>query len=132
MILEYTVQSALAQMRATSSSSSSSSVALSQGLEDHASFATLAAAETTEALRAFRVVVAGELVAVVRGLRMKGTRSFSSEVRRVFDDALEVLDEEVEDRRLDLDLVRAGQFLEKLFLRRSTRSLSNEQRAYQR
>lgn len=114
MILEYTAQSALAEMRATAGSSGFSGVALSQGLEDHASFATLAASETTAALRAYKTVVGAELVAAVRGLRMKGTHSVSPELHDVIEDALESFDEDLSDHRMDRDLEQAEEFLDKL------------------
>lgn len=114
MILEYTAQSALAEMRATASSAGFSSVALSQGLEDHASFATLAASETTAALEAYKVVVEAELVAAVRGLRMKGDYSASPELSYVIEEALGEFDADLSDHRLDGDLERAGEFIDKL------------------
>jgi hypothetical protein len=45
---------------------------LSRGLEEQANFSTQAARAATETVVAYRIVTACELVAAVRGLRMRG------------------------------------------------------------
>jgi histidine ammonia-lyase len=47
-------------------------VVLSRGLEEDASFASLAARQALEAVEPLRAVLACELVAAVRALRMRG------------------------------------------------------------
>jgi histidine ammonia-lyase len=72
MVLEYTAASALATLRQHAAPATLGHVAISLGLEDHASFAWEAAMATSAALQALRIVVATELVAAVRTLRQQG------------------------------------------------------------
>jgi histidine ammonia-lyase len=74
MVVEYVVASTLAELRATAAPASLQTVTLSNGVEEDASFASLAARQALTAADAFRGVLAGELVAAVRCLRMKGLR----------------------------------------------------------
>ncbi|SEF88951.1 histidine ammonia-lyase [Actinacidiphila yanglinensis] len=70
MILEYSANSALAELRAAASSPASAGhTVLSRGLEEAASFASQAARQALRAAGAYRLVLACELVAAVRALR---------------------------------------------------------------
>lgn len=71
MVVEYVVASALAELRAAATPAALQTVTLSNGVEEDASFASLGARQALLAAEAFRVVLAGELVAAVRCLRMK-------------------------------------------------------------
>ena len=67
MILEYSANSALAELRAAASSPASAGhTVLSRGLEEAASFASQAARQALRAAGAYRLVLACELVAAVR------------------------------------------------------------------
>ncbi|MDX3244938.1 aromatic amino acid lyase [Streptomyces sp. ME18-1-4] len=70
MILEYTANSALAELRSCTTPASAGHAVLSRGLEEAASFAGQAARQTLRATDAYTTVLACELVAAVRALRM--------------------------------------------------------------
>ena len=72
MIVEYSAASALAELRALSTPAGTQVVTLSRGVEEDASFATLAAQQALGAVSRFRAVLAAELVAALRCLRMQG------------------------------------------------------------
>jgi len=71
MILEYVAASALAEVRAAASPAGVQSVTLSRGVEEDASFASLAARQAMIAADNYRILIACELVAAVRALRMQ-------------------------------------------------------------
>jgi histidine ammonia-lyase len=71
MVVEYVVASALAQLRTLATPAGLQTVTLSNGVEEDASFASLAARLSLEAVAPLRAVLAGELVAAVRCVRMK-------------------------------------------------------------
>lgn len=114
MILEYTAHSALADMRQAGTPASLGTAVLSRGVEEHASFSTEAARSTGEAVRAYEVVLACELVAAVRALRMRGITPASGPLREAYDRAADVLDHRTEDRALDGDLQAAIEVLPNL------------------
>ncbi|MEW2512341.1 aromatic amino acid lyase [Streptomyces sp. NPDC046870] len=71
MILEYTANSALAELRAAAAAPASAGHAvLSHGLEEAAGFAGQAARQTERARAAYATVLACELVSAVRALRL--------------------------------------------------------------
>ena len=72
MIVEYSAASALAELRALATPAGTQVVTLSRGVEEDASFATLAAQQALGAVSRFRAVLAAELVAALRCLRMQG------------------------------------------------------------
>ncbi len=74
MIVEYSAASALAELRALATPAGLQVVTLSRGVEEDASFATLAARQALDAVSRYRAVLASELVAAVRCLRLQGTR----------------------------------------------------------
>lgn len=96
-------------------------------MEEHAGFATQSARATTDAVAAYRAVLACELAAAVRVLRMQGRapaagpghrvfagpghRVFGGPLRAAYDAADAVLDPRTEDRPLDADLAAADGLL---------------------
>jgi histidine ammonia-lyase len=104
MILEYVAHSALATMRQHAVSAALGSAVLSRGVEEHASFSAQAARSGTESVSAYRIVLACELVAAVRALRMKGVELGAGPLRRAYDVAATELDARAEDRPLDDDI----------------------------
>ncbi len=72
MVLEYTAAAALGTVRAAAVPAAIQTAGLSRGIEQDATFAPLAADQLEEAIAAARVVVAVELVAAVRAIRIRG------------------------------------------------------------
>ncbi len=72
MVLEYVAASALGDLRAAATPAGPQSVVLSRGVEEDASFASLAARQAAAAVGALRVLLACELVAAVRAVRARG------------------------------------------------------------
>nr|WP_223186857.1 aromatic amino acid ammonia-lyase [Streptomyces sp. CBMA29] len=70
MILEYSANSALAEIRASAVPASAGHAVLSRGVEEAASFASQATRQALRAVDAYRLVLACELVAAVRALRL--------------------------------------------------------------
>jgi histidine ammonia-lyase len=68
MLLEYAAASALGDLRALATPASLQSVVLSRGLEEDASFASLAARQALDAVEPLRTLVAAELVCAHRCL----------------------------------------------------------------
>ncbi|WP_026415225.1 aromatic amino acid ammonia-lyase [Actinomadura oligospora] len=108
MILEYVAHSALADVRRQAAPAALGSAVLSRGLEEHAGFATQSARATGEAVAAYRITLACELVAAVRALRMQGRAPSGGPLRAAFDQATAVLPESVADRPLDADIAIAA------------------------
>ncbi len=73
MGLEYVAASALASLRALAAPAGLQGVVLSRGVEEDASFASLAAVQALDAAAPLRSLVAAELVAAVRALRLRGS-----------------------------------------------------------
>ena len=114
MILEYVAHDALAQLRHAALPVTLGTAVVSRGLEEHASFSTQAARQTTAAAEAFRYVLACELVAAVRALRMQETELAEVPVREALERAARVLDPILEDRSLTDDVARAAYVLAEL------------------
>ena len=72
MVVEYVAASVLATLRLLATPAGVQSVTLSRGVEDDASFASLAAAKVLAAVESYRTVLACELVVAVRAVRMRG------------------------------------------------------------
>ena len=108
MILEYVAQSAVADLRRFASPAALGSAVLSRGVEEHAGFSTQSARASTDAVAAYRAVLACELAAAVRVLRMQDRApAAGGPLRAAFDAADAVLDPRTADRPLDADLTAA-------------------------
>jgi len=114
MILEYVAHDALAQLRHAAVPVTLGTAIVSRGLEDHASFSTQAARQATAAAEAFRYVLACELVAAVRALRMQQPELGDAPSRAVLERAARDLDGELDDRSLTEDVGRAFDVLPEL------------------
>ena len=114
MIVEYSAASALAELRALATPAGIQAVTLSRGVEEDASFATLAARQALEAVSRFRAVLAAELVASLRCLRMQASHP------PALLSALAYLDErdggipDMHDRDLTYDLILAEELVDGL------------------
>ncbi|MFE9093489.1 aromatic amino acid ammonia-lyase [Streptomyces sp. NPDC007264] len=107
MILEYTANSALAELRTCAAPASAGHAVLSHGLEEAASFAPQAARQALRAADAYRTVLACELVVAVRALRLHPAPP------RVpaFTVAAAALPAGTEDRPLTADVAAAAELL---------------------
>ena len=113
MILEYVAHSAIADIRRLATPSALGSAVLSRGVEEHAGFSTQSARATTEAISAYRIVLACELIAAVRALRMQ-YHAPTGRLSEVWSLATTALDPRVEDRPLDADISAAVDLLPRL------------------
>jgi histidine ammonia-lyase len=109
MVLEYVAASALAEIRAAAVPAGLQTAVLSRGVEEDATFASLAARQALAAAETYPTLVACELVAAVRALRMQG---------RAIPDGLQAawgvcagLPDATEDRDLTADLEAAAALL---------------------
>ncbi|MEP6817291.1 MAG: aromatic amino acid lyase [Marmoricola sp.] len=107
MIVEYSAASALAELRALANPAGLQVVTLSRGVEEDASFATLAASQALGAVSRFRAVLAAELVTSLRCLRMQRVRPTGLEAAVAFLDAADGGISDVHDRDLTSDLLLA-------------------------
>ncbi|MEU5974016.1 aromatic amino acid ammonia-lyase [Streptomyces sp. NPDC047315] len=115
MILEYAAGAALGDLRAFSAPASLGHAVLSRGVEEQASFASLAARQTLRATDAYRFVVGCELVAAVRALRLRDLRPDPElPVGRAFALAAGALEEDPADRPLTDDVTAAAKLLDDL------------------
>ncbi|WP_351227973.1 aromatic amino acid ammonia-lyase [Streptomyces sp. NPDC002133] len=113
MILEYAAGAALGDLRACSAPASLGHAVLSRGVEEQASFASLAARQTLRVSEPYRLVVGCELVAAVRALRQRDLRPDPElPVGRAFALAEAVLDVEHADRPLTDDVTSAAALLD--------------------
>ncbi|MGH3758484.1 aromatic amino acid ammonia-lyase [Actinophytocola sp.] len=114
MILEYVAHDALAALRQAALPVTIGTAVVSRGVEDHASFATQAARSAGSAAEAYRQVLACELVAAVRALRMRPADLMDLPIREAFDLADAVLDRDLADRPLSTDLESAADLVNQL------------------
>lgn len=114
MILEYVAHDALAELRHTALPATLGTAVVSRGMEDHASFSTQAARATTAAAGAYRQLLACELVAAVRALKMRNAALADIPVRAAYEHAADTLDARTEDRPLTDDIHRAADLLNDL------------------
>jgi histidine ammonia-lyase len=112
MIVEYSAHSALGDMRRLAAPVVLGGAVLSVGAEEHAGFGAQAAWSATETVRAYRVVLACELVGAVRALRLRQTRPAGRALAQVFDHADAALPRSMADRPLDGDLAAAEELLD--------------------
>lgn len=114
MILEYAAGAALGDLRAFSAPASLGHAVLSRGVEEQASFASLAARQTLRASGAYRLVVGCELVAAVRALRQRDLRPDPGlPAGRALELAESVLDADQADRPLTDDVGAAAALLDR-------------------
>ena len=113
MILEYVGASALGALRAAATPAGLQTVVLSLGVEEDASFASLAAGQALDAVPHLSALLACELVAVVRALRLAGTSPARGTLARALDLCAE-LPEQVADRDLSPDIEIAEKLLPEL------------------
>lgn len=114
MILEYAAAAALGDLRAFSAPASLGHAVLSRGVEEQASFASLAARQTLRACDAYRLVVGCELVSAVRALRQRDLRPDPElSVGRALELAESVLDADSADRPLTDDVTAAAALLDR-------------------
>ncbi|AVH58300.1 MULTISPECIES: aromatic amino acid ammonia-lyase [Streptomyces] len=114
MILEYAAGAALGDLRAFSAPASLGHAVLSRGVEEQASFASLAARQTLRACGAYRLVVGCELVAAVRALRQRDLRPDPDlPAGRALELAESVLDPDQADRPLTDDVTAAAALLDR-------------------
>ncbi|MDN5851805.1 MAG: aromatic amino acid lyase [Actinomycetia bacterium] len=111
MILEYVAQDALAQLRQAAMPVTLGNAVISRGLEDHASFSTQAARQSTQTVEAFRYVLACELVAAARALHMQKIELADVPAKTAWNLATRVLDPTLEDRSLSDDVEQATDVL---------------------
>ncbi|WP_159481211.1 aromatic amino acid lyase [Streptomyces caniferus] len=115
MILEYAAGAALGEMRAVSQPASLGHTVLSRGVEEQASFASLGARQTLRACTYYRQVLACELVAAVRALRMRSLEPDPDiPLAAVYAHAADALDPRMEDRPLTDDVAVAAGLLDGL------------------
>jgi histidine ammonia-lyase len=81
-------------------------------VEEHAGFSTQSARASGEVIIPYRAVLACELVAAVRVLRMQRRAPAAGPLRAAFDAAAAVLDPRTADRPLDGDLAAADGLLD--------------------
>jgi histidine ammonia-lyase len=114
LMLEYVAQDALASLRADAQPATLGSVSLSHGVENHASFASHAAEQTTRLLPRLRTVLACELVAACRAVGLAGETPHDLGPARIASylaDALAALPADLADRPLRDDLEEAERLL---------------------
>jgi histidine ammonia-lyase len=111
LILEYVAHSAIADLRRLAAPAALGSAVLSRGVEEHAGFSTQSARATTDVIDAYRIVLACELVAAVRALRLRQARPFRPALAAAFDQAAAALPPGTADRALDTDLAAAQRLL---------------------
>ncbi len=114
MILEYVAHSAIADIRRFAAPAALGSAVLSRGVEEHAGFSTQSARATTEVTGAYLIVLACELIAAVRALRMRGIRPGSATLASALQLAGSALPASYADRPLDADLVAAQTLIPRL------------------
>jgi histidine ammonia-lyase len=115
MILEYTANEALAEIRLCAQPATQTA-SLSSGVENHASFAALSARQTTRALEQWRVALAAELCAATRAMRMRRQSPAGKGAAQLFERACVALPEALEDRPLVEDIDKAIRFIDAVVL----------------
>jgi histidine ammonia-lyase len=111
MILEYVAQSAIADIRRLAAPAALGSAVLSRGVEEHAGFSTQSARATTDVIEAYGIVLACELVAAVRALRMQQAAPPRPALAAAFELAAAALPPGTADRALDTDMAAAQRLL---------------------
>ncbi|MDQ1721672.1 MAG: histidine ammonia-lyase [Pseudonocardiales bacterium] len=102
MVVEYVAAAALGDLRAAAAPASTQSITLSRGIEDTASFASLAARQLLTAADRYELLVACELVAALRAVRMSAPALSAHQLRAV--ELCAGLSDDLRDRDLTGDL----------------------------
>jgi histidine ammonia-lyase len=112
MITEYAAQSALAELRSFAQPVTLGHAVLSRGVEEHSSFASTGARRLLDSVEPFRLVLACELLAALRALRLRGaTPSGDGALRAFFDRAHDAVDPGTADQQLTAAVQAAGDLL---------------------
>lgn len=114
MISEYVVQDLLTEIRVGMQPTAAGTLTISLGLEEHASFATQGARSLRTMTHLAPTLLAAELVAAVRALRLAPGRLTDGTAREAFELAAKTLDPSTDDRPLGEDLARAADLLPRL------------------
>jgi len=114
MISEYVVQDLLTEIRVGMQPTAAGTLTISLGLEEHASFATQGARSLRTMTQLAPTLLAAELVAAVRALRLAPGRLTDGTAREAFELAAKELDASTDDRPLGDDLGRAVDLLPRL------------------
>jgi histidine ammonia-lyase len=114
MISEYVVQDLLTEIRIGMQPTAAGTLTISLGLEEHASFATQGARSLRTMTHLAPTLLAAELTAAVRALRLAPGRLTDGTARQAFDLAAKALDGSTDDRPLGDDLARAAALLPEL------------------
>jgi histidine ammonia-lyase len=117
MVIEYIAASALGALRGLAMPAGVQSVTLSRGVEEDASFASLAALNALNAAGTYRTLVACELVAAERAVRMRRARDHDHKRGPALERVLalcEALDSALVDRDLTADIERAARLVDDL------------------
>jgi histidine ammonia-lyase len=113
MLLEYVGGSALGEVRATAGPAGLQSVVLSLGLEEDASFASLAAHQAISVVGPVSALLACELVGAVRAVRAKKSPPANELLARALASCTDLVDD-LADRDLTGDIELAGRLLPRL------------------
>jgi histidine ammonia-lyase len=111
MILEYVAHAAIADIRRLAAPAALGSAVLSRGVEEHAGFSTQSARATTDVVAAYGPVLACELVAAARALRMRGIEPVPGPLADAYARVTAALPAGLLDRPLDEDLAAAQQLI---------------------
>ncbi|MEV6347559.1 aromatic amino acid lyase [Actinoplanes sp. NPDC051851] len=111
MITEYVVQDLLASMRAGIHPTASATLSISLGVEEHASFATQGARDLRAMTRLAPTLIAAELLAAIRALRISPERLTPGLATHAFTVVSDALDPDLTDHPLDADLHNAAALL---------------------
>ena len=114
MILEYVAHDALGRLRHSAGPVTLGTAVVSRGLEDHASFSPHAAGSALLAAEAYRTMLACELVAATRALRMAGTPPRGDVLTAVFTEVTARLPDIAADHQLSDEIRIAEQMLDGL------------------
>ncbi len=110
MVCEYVAASALGSIRAQVAPAGLQMVAMSRGVEEDASFASLAATQCLAIAERYRQLLACELVVSVRANRMRAARPLAGRIGAVLE-ACEQLPDQTTDRDLTGDLAAAFELI---------------------
>jgi histidine ammonia-lyase len=111
MVLEYVAHSALGDLRQHAAPTALATAVVSRGVEEHAPFSTQAARNSLDAVEAYRVVLAAELVAAIRALRMRGAQLAGGPLADAYAYVAVKLPDALDDRPLDHDIEAAAALL---------------------